>query len=184
MHAVLRYLKGTLTTGLPFTRSDLVLKFYSDASHLQHADGRGHTGFLAKLGNTIVMSRSGKQKIQARSSTEAEIIAAEECATYLVYMRKLCEELGIPTDGPTTIAQDNKSAIIIVNQGGTFKRTKHMVGRISYLKQCIDDRNATMVYTSTRDMLADMLTKPLSREVIKRHNRALGVFPDNNDIGK
>jgi hypothetical protein len=121
------------------------------------------------------MTRSGKQKIQARSSTEAEIIAAEECATYVVYMRKLCTELGIDIGGPSVMAQDNQSAIIIVNQGGTFKRTKHMVGRISYLKQCIDDGVVTLSFTRTKEMLADMLTKPVSYDTIKRHIKEFGI---------
>lgn len=36
-------------------------------------------------------TRSTKHKIQARS-TEAELIAAEECTTYVTFLRKLCQE--------------------------------------------------------------------------------------------
>jgi hypothetical protein len=172
---VLRYLKGTRDYGLRFGKSDLVLRFHADASYLSHSDGKGHTGFLALVGGTVILARSVKQKLTSRSSTEAEIIAAEECATYLVFMRQLCKDLGIACTEPTMLAQDNRSAIIIVTQGGTFKRTKHMVGRIGFLKDQVEQRNAWLKYTPTKQMLADMLTKPVPKNTIRSHLKALGI---------
>jgi len=174
---VLRYVKGTKNMGLTFKAqklSDLNLEFYADASHLLHADGYGHSGMLAMLGGTIVMFRSVKQKLVARSSSEAELIAAEECATYVVWMRLLCADLGIKVSGPTPFAQDNKSAIIIMLKGGSFKRTKHFIGKMAYLRERIKMRDIALYYVPTRDMLADMLTKPVSRDILRRHGSRFG----------
>ncbi len=171
---VLRYIKGTRDKGLTFKDSDLMLEFYADASHLLHADGYGHSGMLATLGGTIIMARSVKQKMVARSSSEAELIAAEECATFVVWLRQLCADLGIKVSGPTPFAQDNKSAIIIMLKGGSFKRTKHMIGKMAYLKERIKMEDIKLHYVPTTDMLADMLTKPVPRETLRRHGSRFG----------
>jgi len=172
---VLRYIKGTKSHRLVFKNSDLELIFHSDASHLLHEDGHGHTGIIITIGGTVVMARSIKQKLQARSSAEAELIAAEECSTYVVWMRLLCRNLGIWVSGPSTLSQDNKSAVIIANNGGTFKRTKHMIGKMSYLKDRIRLGDLVLKYVPTRDMLADMFTKPATRDVMNRHTRRFGL---------
>jgi len=77
--------------------------------------------------------------------------------------------------GPSTLSQDNKSAVIIANNGGTFKRTKHMIGKMSYLKDRIRLGDLVLKYVPTRDMLADMFTKPATRDVMNRHTRRFGL---------
>jgi hypothetical protein len=171
---VLRYIKGTKDKGLTFKNSDLRLEFYADASHLLHSDGYGHSGMLATLGGTIIFARSVKQKLVARSSSEAELISADDCATFVVWLRQLCADLGIKVSGPTPFAQDNKSAIIIMLKGGTFKRTKHMIGKMAYLRERIKMGDIHLHYVPTEDMLADMLTKPVSRETLRRHGSRFG----------
>jgi hypothetical protein len=115
-----------------------------------------------------------KQKVQARSSSGAELIATEECSTYVAFMRHLCRELGIHCYAePTIIAQDNKSSIIMALQGGTFRRTKHMIGKLNYLKQRLTNGDARLQYLPATLMLADMPTKPVSRDILSGHMRAI-----------
>ena len=90
-------------------------------------------------------------------------------------MRYLCGEIGIPVSDPTHLGQDNKSAMIIVEEGGTFKQTKHLIGRIGYLRDCVNQGVLTLRFTPTRLMIADMLTKPVPRAVILRHAAAVGI---------
>lgn len=173
---ILKYIASTKGRGLVFRKSELVVRFYADASHHLHWDALGHTGIVATIGGTIILARSVKQKLQARSSAEAELIAVEECCTYVVHMRYLCHELGIPVDGPTMIGQDNQSAMIIAaNGGGSFKRTKHMVGKFGYLKERLDHGDAYLHYVSTKAMLADMFTKPVTKDILDRHCFLLGI---------
>lgn len=172
---ILRYLKGTRDKVIRYKASDMTLRFYADASYLLHGDGKGHSGYLATIGGTMVMARSSKQKLQARSSTEAEIIAVEDCTTYVVFMRHLCKEMDIKASEPTMVGQDNKSSMIIVEQGGTFKRTKHLIGRMGYIRECIGTGVITLVYVPTKVMRADMLTKPMPKEELKRHMEGVGL---------
>ncbi len=67
------------------------------------------------------------------------------------------------------IHQDNKSTIIMAVQGGTFKRTKHLIGRESFVGERIRDGDIVLQnLLGTEKMPADALTKPLRREVVKR----------------
>ena len=172
---VLRYIKGTKTWGLTFANSDLQVTLYADASHLLHPDGYGHSGMMVLLGGTIIMARSVKQKLVARFSGEAELIAAEELSTYAPWLRILCRDLGIKVSGPFPFAQDNKSALILMVKNGVFKRTKHMTGKMAYLRERIEMHDIKPYYCASRDMLADMLTKAVSGDVLRRHCSRFGL---------
>ena len=43
--------------------SDLQLVAYSDASHMLHADAKGHGGIIITFGGTIVATKSFKMKL-------------------------------------------------------------------------------------------------------------------------
>ena len=53
-------------------------KWFIDASHAVHWDCKGQTGAGMTLGEGAVISMSKKQKINTRSSTETELVAADD----------------------------------------------------------------------------------------------------------
>ena len=59
--------------------------------------------------------------------------------------------------------EDNRSATEIVVNGGQFARNKHLLNRHSFIKQHIENGDITLQYCPTKEMLADMLTKPLPK---------------------
>eukprot|EP01042_Synura_sphagnicola_P002934 gene2934-3594_t len=123
---ILRYLAGTLTKAIILKGSDLTLTVYADASYGLHPDGRGHSGLVATVGGDPIFSRSTKQKCVALSSTEAEIIALCDAATYLHWLVLLLAELRLPQASPVTMFQDNQSSIHMVQHGLNFQRSKHV----------------------------------------------------------
>ena len=142
-----------------------------------HFDGRGHTGAIVTLGGNHIFSYSSKQKIQARSSTEAELIALDDITTYVVWMRQLMVDLGIEMeDNPTIIYQDNKSGVEILEGGGNFRRTKHMVGRYAYVKENLDRKIIRLEYRNTKKMTANMHTKPVNRDELEMHCKSFNLF--------
>jgi hypothetical protein len=153
----------------------LNLRFYADASHLLHEDGYGHTGIVGMLGSCIIVAVSTKQKSQGRASSGSEFISLDECCTYVVYTRYLCKELGIPIIGPTVIGQDNQSTIIIANQGGSFKRNKHLVGKLNYVRERLESGDVRLQYVPTTEMLADMFTKSVPKQTLQKHMSLLGI---------
>ena len=77
--------------------------------------------------------------------------------------------LGCPCKKPVTVYQDNQSAMRMQQGHASFRRSKHIIVRDSFIKQHIDDGKIALEYLPTEDMCADMLTKPLERPLFTRH---------------
>ena len=140
-----------------------------DASYSEHEDAKSHTGgcigFEGFNGHHAYLSFiSSKQSLVTKSSTEAELVAADTVVSTAVWMRQFMEELGV-RQRPIRLDQDNQSTIIIAGQGtGTFKRSKHIKVRYFWIKEQIDDGVLEISHVPGEQLVADILTKPLSRE--------------------
>jgi hypothetical protein len=174
---LVRYLRHTASWKLVLAPTDAVLKISADASYACHHDAKGHSGFLCSLGGSTIFARSVKQKLVAKSSSEAELLAVNLAADECIYLRHLLEELGYPQSAPTVILQDNNSAIIMAGKAelGT-KRTKHFTVRHYFIRQHIDSGDITLRHQPGSSMLADGLTKPLvGGQAIRWGERLLGL---------
>ena len=115
---LLRYLKGTLTHGILYTKdgSDTFIG-YTDADWAGDADDRKSTsGYIFLLSGGAVSWRSLKQKCVALSTAEAEYIAMASTAQESVWLRQLIAELTNILEAPTLIYEDNQSAIAMTNE--------------------------------------------------------------------
>lgn len=119
---------------------------------------------------------SCKQKIGSTSSTDAELIAMKDCVKYVVWIRNILREINIDTLKPTIIYQDNKSAIIVCTQDRQqYKRIKHMITIIGYIRSLIEQDHINIEYQSTTNMVADLLTKSLPHSVHSHHTINMGI---------
>lgn len=62
-------------------------RWWVDASYGVHGDMRSHTGSVVSLGRGAVAAHSLKQKLNLKSSTEAEIIAVYDVSPHIFWMR-------------------------------------------------------------------------------------------------
>lgn len=160
---ILCYAHRTRRTKMVFSRTaDLIARIYADASHHFHRDSKGHGGIFITLGSAPVLGKSFKLRLTTRSSTESELVALEEAVTFAIWYKRLLVELGIGRKHPITIHQDNLSTMDIANKGGgQFSRNKHIGNRHALVTENITNRNVTLQHLDTKNMPADMLTKPL-----------------------
>ena len=138
------------------------LEAAADASYACHSDGAGHSGIVCRVGGATVFAKSGKQRLVAKSSTEAELLALNGATDEVLYLRNLLAELDLMQTEPTPIHQDNKSAIILAERGelGT-KRTKHFNVRHYFVTQHLRERSVELRYEPGTLIDADGLTKVL-----------------------
>jgi hypothetical protein len=54
------------------------LTWYIDGLYAAHEDMKGHTGAVLTIGDSVVLCKSNKQKVNTRSSTESELIAIDD----------------------------------------------------------------------------------------------------------
>ena len=87
---ILRYLKGTLGSGLPIHHSPVpsLLVAYSDADWAGCPDTRrSTTGYCVFLGKTLISWSAKKQRTVSRSSAEAEYRALAHACADTIWIR-------------------------------------------------------------------------------------------------
>ena len=141
------------------------MRAYVDADFAGEADRKSISGMLGAFGQQgAFMWKSTKQHLTAKSSTEAELIAlADNCASIIVARRAL-GELCIIVPGPTIVYEDNTAAITILRDIVYSGRTKHIDVRLQDVRDQVRRLVLELRYIDTKDQLADLLTKGLSRE--------------------
>jgi hypothetical protein len=165
INRIYKYLNGTKDLGLTLKPTSFDIHVYADASFGTHIDGKSHTGVIATVGMNggAAYTSSTKQKLVTKSSTEAELVAANDGTNQIIWMRNFIMDIGFNIDKPSILYQDNKSTIVMSEKGhGNFRRTKHINIRYFYIKNMIDDNIIQMIHLPTNDMISDILTKPLT----------------------
>jgi len=123
---------------------------------------RSHSGIFMTLGKGTAYSASSKQKLNMKSSMEAELVAIDDSMGQILWTRHFLAAQGehVPT---TTIYQDNKSTILLAENRKTSsgKRTKHLDIRYFFVTDKIKKGKVKIVYCPTQEMLGDFFTKPL-----------------------
>ena len=159
----------------------------TDASYAINPGCLGQTGIVTAFGVTgqifdetnssiqsIIHSSTHKQSFVHTSSAGAEIDAQSEGIKHLLWARYVMKELGFEQKGPSTVYQDNMSAIIMGLDGkGSFKNSKHMPVRFFFIKQQIDNGTVKLQHCPTEFMVADILTKPLQASLFRRMKAAI-----------
>ena len=160
---ICHYLRNTATHGIVIDCQSLDINCICDASYGVHPDGKSHTGYAITFGtnSSFVHTKSAKQKLVAQSSTDAEVFAMVDCLKQASWMRELIQELALTDLKKLTIYQDNKSAIIMTTDTSKFRKSKHILTKISYARQMHMRGILSVTYLDTNSMFADMLTKPL-----------------------
>jgi hypothetical protein len=138
---------------------------YSDSDWAGNLDDQKSTsGQFFFYGHNIISWSSKKQATVALSTTEAEYSAVTSATCQAIWMRRLLEELSCEQIGATILYYDNQSAIAIGNNPVHHNRTKHIDTRLHFIRDLIEQKVIELQYVNTNQQIADVLTKPLTRE--------------------
>ena len=84
----LKYLIGTLHMKLYLTADSLsIIHWWVDAAYGVHWDCKGHTGAMMSMGKGAILSFSRGQKLNAGSSTEAELIGIADALGIILWKK-------------------------------------------------------------------------------------------------
>ena len=116
-----------------------------------------------------MVNMSQKQKLNTRSSTEAELVGVDDLIGKLLWVQEFLKEQGFGM-GATTLFQDNRSAILLETKGkaSLSKRTRHINVRYFHVLDLVERNRLNIEYASTHDMVADFFTKPLQGTAFSR----------------
>jgi hypothetical protein len=131
------------------------------------------------MGKGSVYASSLRQKLNTRSSTEAELVGADDAIGMILWTRLFLESQGYDVRD-TKLYQDNQSAMLLERNGrrSTSKRTRHINIRYFFIADCIEKGDVKVEYCPTEDMVADIFTKPLQGSAFhKFRNDVLNIQP-------
>jgi len=174
---ILKYLKSTINLGIVYNginSNPNQLTAYSDADYASCLDTRKSiSGVVLMLNSGPIIWSSRKQNIVATSTTDAEYVAAHDAAKEVVWSRQLLKDINTEQDGPTILHCDNAAAMKLMQNPVYHRRTKHIDIKFHYTRDLIKQKQIDVKHVSSQMQLADILTKPLTREKFETNRNQL-----------
>ena len=180
LYRIICYLRGTKELSLTIELSDeLIIIAYIDASYGVHADLKSHSGLAVLAGFGVILARSTKQKLNSKSSTEAELIGVSDGLNIIIWLRNFLIGQGYNIK-PIDLRQDNMSTIKLIKNGkSNSDTTRHIAIKFYFITDNIARKEVEISYTPTEEMLADLFTKPLQgKQFTKLRNKILNITDD------
>ena len=177
MKRIFRYLKGTIDKGIVYRPSynSGVLECYADADHGgDNMTGRSTSGVVCIYSGGAISWSSQRQQSVAISTTEAEIVAASECAKKVVWLKRLLGECTTLKDMPI-LRVDNQAAVRLAQNPEYHRRTKHIRLRHFFVREKVTEGELGIQHVSTEEQVADIMTKPLHFPTFKKFCKLLGL---------
>ena len=95
-------------------------------------------------------------------------------------MKQTLQDIHVTCDEPILILCDNTSAISISKNPIMHSKTKHIPIKFHFLREQVTEKNIKLEYIQTKDQVADIFTKPLSRDTFEYLRGKLGVILSPN----
>ena len=102
-----------------------------------------------------------KQHTVTLSSTEVECMALTECVKHAQWTLSLLNQLNFNFNLPIKLYTDSLGACMIASNSVYHKCTKHIDIKYHYIRDVISWVNVNVGTVSTRENIADLLTKAL-----------------------
>jgi hypothetical protein len=124
-----------------------------------------------------------KQDTVTTSSTEAELLALSQTAKESIYLSHLLKALSIELDEPLAIECDNRQTIRVLAELAKLQtKLRHINIPSHWLRQEVQRGSITLTWQESKKMMADGLTKALSRGLFDRFTDIIGLVDKENRL--
>ena len=168
---VLRFLNCTERGELLLKPNDgpLQTQFLIDVGHALHMDMKSQIGTLGQLNDATIYVRTSKMKIPSKSTCDSETYGMSEEAGTALWTNEFIGSLGMCPE-IVILREDNTATIQLLQNGrSSSARTRHIKIRHFWLKHYIDVGEVKFVWISTKEQLADALSKPVVGTLFVQH---------------
>jgi hypothetical protein len=134
------------------------------------------------MGTGSIYSLSKKQKLNTESSTEAELVGADDILPQMIWTRNFMMAQGW-TVRQNLLYQDNQSAMLLERNGSASRscRTRHIDIRFFFIKDRIQSGEVEIEYCPTDDMIGDFFTKPLQGQKFYKFRKV--IMGEKDELG-
>nr|GEU31473.1 copia protein [Tanacetum cinerariifolium] len=174
---IFRYIKGTIHLRLWYPkRFGIETIVYVDSDHAgDYIDRKSTSGVCTFMGCCLTSWFLKKQTALAISTAEAEYVSVEKACQQALWMKQAFIDYGVRLDD-IPIMCDNKRAIDLSKNPVQHSRTKHIEICHHFLRDNVRKGNTSIEKVSSKDNIADILTKPLKREPFNYLRLGLGMM--------
>ena len=153
---------------------EFVVEGYSDSDYAKDPiKRRSVSGFCSFIEGCVLNTKSRMQPITSLSVTEAELVAATECAQDLLYVKHVMESIGLKVRTPMNLNIDNSGCIDLICNWSAGGRTRHMETRMYFLRELKEEEPPIImpVYCPTAMIHSDIFTKNCDTATFDEHVR-------------
>jgi hypothetical protein len=150
---------------------------WCDADSAGCIDSRKSTsGRVFVLNGAAVSWASRKQSTVSNSTTEAEFIATADACKEALWLRNLVRDFDRHQD-TVDIFSDSTCALALIRNPVHHSRAKHIDVHHKFVRNRACRGEVKFMYCPTKEMIADVLTKPLGAPAFERCRKGMGVYP-------
>ena len=173
---IFRYLKSTRNFELTYSSERHDLEGYTDADGSTQEDQCAISGYAFLIDGGTISWGAKQQELVTLSTAEAEYVAATHTAKEALWLDKLFMDI-LPNliHYLTVLHCDNQAAIKLATDDNYHVRTKHLNQRFHFIHDLNAQDVIKLSYCPTDDMVADILTKALSKWKVAAHSASLGL---------
>jgi hypothetical protein len=177
VNRILAYLKTTKNHRLKLNvGGDIQIRDYADADFAGNLETRrSTTGFVIMLGNAPISWRSTDQRCVSLSTLESECHALSTSVVESLWLRDVLQEINGDAERCIQCFEDNAACLVLANNE-SLGRAKHIATRFHFVKELVQKGEITVSGIASQEMIADALTKPVSKRRIRVVQEQLKVL--------
>ena len=138
---------------------------YTDALFGANPDNRkSTTGYLFFLGGGLISFGSNTQSLTAQSTVASELQALSYGAREAVHLSNFLIELEFNTFSAVLINSDSTGALSVAGNAMFSSRTTRIALQFFFVRELIKRNKISLHHKPTRQMLADIPTKHMSKQ--------------------
>nr|GEU35022.1 copia protein [Tanacetum cinerariifolium] len=180
VNRIFRYIKGTTHLGLWYLKGMGVETIvYVDSDHARDYIDHKSTSDVSTFMRCYLTSWfSEKQTALAISTIKTEYVSARKACQQALWMKEALVDYDINLDNILVLC-DDKGAIDLSKNHVLHSCTKHKEIRHHFLHDNVQKGNISIKKVSSKDNIADILTKPLKRNTFNLLRLCLGLMEPN-----
>ena len=149
---VFRYIRGTLSNKLSFSKTELQLIGFTDSDWTSSRDDRKSTSghcFMMNPTGPVFLWKLRKQPTVVLSSCESEYVLLCAGMQEAVYLKRLLEELCQVSYSAIPVHCDNQGTIALSKNFTHHDRSKHIDIKYPFCRECVSSGKVEVIYVPT-----------------------------------
>ena len=171
---LMSFARETASRSLKLRPSGIWVEAYTDASFGTHPDRKSQSGTVCTVGGAPYYCTSSRQKINAKSAAESEMISISDSGTMVQWGQQFLYHQGYVNLPPARIWEDNQATIQNLNRGAaTATNSRHYEVKYFYISDLAKRGIVRVEHLETAEMTADLLTKGVTADVFTKLSNKL-----------